>query len=444
MRRLRACAPTILLIALALVPLQGQRTGYPAEEFDARRQRLASSLKSGLVVMFSATSEPPGLRFRQDNDFYYLTGSEDINAVMVMEVPSGATHIFVPQLPAGTVLFEGGNWLNDADSARKHAVASVDPLTALQDFLAARRAEGITQLWARLAPPDFVDRARYEVGFDEAARRRNPLTQYPAEGAQRVQALREQFPDVEVKDLTPQIDSLRLIKSPREIEILRTNGRVSAEAMARAIAISQPGTFEYEFEAEAKYWLVKNGLQADAYAAIVGSGPNGNQWHYMDNGRRTERGDLVVMDYAGSLDYLAVDITRTWPVSGSFTDQQRRAYDCVLEAQLAMIAQMRPGAVRKTIKDAGERVFRRHGFDPRYAYSGHYVGLSVHDVGDWNLPLQAGMALAIEPIIDLPDLRMHVRIEDTVLITPDGVEVLTRAVPKRVPDLLRLATTRQR
>ncbi len=444
MNRLRGVLATAVLLVLALAPLTGQRTDYPAEEFATRRQRLASGLERGLVLMFSATTEPAGLRFRQDNDFYYLTGSEDLNAVMVMEVPSGATHMFVPRLPAGTVLFEGGNWLNDADSARTHGVASVEPITALQDFLAARRTEGLDSLWVRLAQPDLIDRGRSEVGFDEAARRRNPLAQYPAEGAQRVQALRDQFPSVEVKDITPHIDRLRLIKSPREIGILRTNGRVSAEAMSRAIAISEPGRFEYEFEAEATYWLIRNGLQAAAYAAIVGSGPNGNQWHYTDNGRRTEPGDLVVMDYAGSLNYLTVDITRTWPVSGRFTDEQRRAYECVLEAQLAMIAEMRPGVARQTIQSAGERVFRERGFDPRYAYSGHYVGLSVHDVGDWDQPLQAGMVLAIEPIIDLPDRKMHIRVEDTVLITPDGAEVLTGTVPKRVPELLRLVTTRQR
>jgi Xaa-Pro aminopeptidase len=444
MTRVRPVAATLVLLALALVPLSGQRTGYPAEEFAARRQRLAAGLERGLVVMFSATVEAAGVNFRQDNDFYYLTGSEDLNAVMVMEVPSGATHVYVPRLPAGTVLFQGGNWLNDADSARKRGVASVQPISALEDFLAARRAEGLTSVWARLGHPDMVDRGRYEVGFDESARRRNPLAQHPTEDAQLVQALRERFPSAEVKDITPHIDRLRLIKSPREIEILRTIGRISAEAMARAIAISEPGKYEYEFQAEAKYWLVKNGAQADAYAAIVGSGPNGNQWHYMDNGRRTERGDLVVMDYAGSLDYLTVDVTRTWPVSGRFTDEQRRAYECVLDAQLAMIAMMRHGATRQTIQNAGERVFRERGFDPRYAYSGHYVGLSVHDGGDWDLPLQAGMVLAIEPMIDLPDRKMHIRVEDTVVITQDGADVLTRAAPKLVPELLRLATTRER
>jgi Xaa-Pro aminopeptidase len=444
MKGLRAAVATCALVVLALAQLHGQRTGYPSEEFAARRQRLAAALEPGLVVMFAATSEPPGLRFRQDNDFYYLTGSEDVNAVMVMEVPSGATHVFVPRLSAGTVLFEGGNWLNEPDGARRHAVTSVEPLTALQDFMAARRTAGVSSVWARLGQPDLVDRGRSEVGSDQAAKRRNPVVQYSSEETQRAESLRQLFPGITIKDVTPHLDRLRLIKSPREIEILRTNGRISAEAMSRAIAISEPGRFEYEFEAEAKFWLIKNGLQSDAYSAIVASGPNGNQWHYMDNGRRTEAGDLIVMDYAGSLDYLTVDITRTWPVSGRFSDEQRRAYECALDAQLAMIAVMRPGASRQTIREAGERVYRERGFDPRYAYSGHYVGLSVHDVGDWNLPLEAGMALAIEPIIDLPDRKMHIRVEDTVLITPDGAEVLTAAVPKQVADVLRLATTRRR
>lgn len=439
----RTVIVTVALVLLTLISLQGQRVGYPTEEFSARRQRLASQLDRGLLVMFSASAEPAGLRFRQDHDFYYLTGSEDVNAVMVMEVPSGTTHMFVPRLSAGTVRFQGPNWLNDPDAARTHGVARVEPLSALGDFLATKKNEGVGTLWLRTSMPDTVDRSRSEVGFDETARRRNPLAQYPSENSQRAQAVRDQFPGVEVKDVTPHIDQLRLIKSPREIENLRRNGRLSAEALSRAIAISEPGRFEYEFEAEARYWLIKNGIQADAYPAIVGSGANGNQWHYMDNGRRTEAGDLIVMDYAGALDYLTVDITRTWPVSGRFTEEQQKAYECVLDAQLAMIAEMRPGATRKAIQDAGERVFRERGFDPRYAYSGHYVGMSVHDVGDWDLPLQAGMVLAIEPIIDLPDRKMHIRVEDTVLVTETGTEVLSRAAPKQVNDLLRLARSRR-
>ncbi len=187
--------------------------------------------------------------------------------------------------------------------------------------------------------------------------------------------------------------------------------------------------------------MVKHGIQAAAYPAIVGSGPMGNQWHYQDNGRQMKAGELVVMDYAGSLDYLTIDITRTWPVSGRFTDDQRKAYEAVLDTQKAIIGAIKPGVARSVVRRIAEDTMRKHGFDPRHAYTGHYVGLSVHDVGDWSLPFAEGMVLAIEPIIDLPDQQLHVRVEDTVLVTATGAEVLSSAAPKEVNELLRAAET---
>ena len=248
--------------------------------------------------------------------------------------------------------------------------------------------------------------------------------------------LREQFPYYEMKDVSPQLDRLRMIKSPREIEILRYNGRISAEALKRAMQATTAGKYEYELEAEATYWMLKHGFQGAAYPAIVGSGPMGNQWHYENNGRQMKAGELVVMDYAGSLDYLTMDITRTWPVSGRFTNEQLKAYECVLEAQKAIIAAIKPGVARSVVRSIAADIFKKHGFDPRYSYMGHYVGMSVHDVGDWNLPFEAGMVMAIEPIIDMPGL--HIRIEDSVLVTPTGAEVLSSAVPKEAEEVMAL------
>jgi Xaa-Pro aminopeptidase len=162
----------------------------------------------------------------------------------------------------------------------------------------------------------------------------------------------------------------------------------------------------------------------------------GNQWHYENNGRQMKAGELVVMDYAGSLDYLTMDITRTFPVSGRFTDAQLKAYECVLETQKAIIAAIKPGVTRDTVKSIAEAIYKKHGFDPIYSYSGHYVGMSVHDVGDWNLPFEAGMVLAIEPIIDVPGL--HIRIEDSVLVTPTGTEILSVGVPKESEEVMAL------
>src|SRR4029453_3354313 len=212
----------------------------------------------------------------------------------------------------------------------------------------------------------------------------------------------------------------------------------SAEAITRAIAAAAPGKYEYELEAEATGWMVKHGIQTAAYPAIVGSGPMRNQWHSQDNGRQMKAGELVVMDYAGSLDYLTIDITRTWPVSGSFDFNQRKAYDAVLDTQRAILGAVKPGVVRRAVRQIAEDPMRKHGFAPPHASIGPYVGVSGHGVGDWNLPFAEGMVLAIEPIVDMPEQKLHVRIEDTVLVTATGVEILSAAAPKDVNEVLAL------
>jgi Xaa-Pro aminopeptidase len=430
-----------LLLTLLFWPVEpaAERMGYAPEEFAARRQRLARALQRGTVVMFGATSPTPGVRFRQDNDFFYLTGNGSLNAVLVMDAASGAAHLFMPKLTPGEVRYEGPNWLEEVDAAKTHGFASIQPLTALPEFLARRRGvTGSDMVWTRLSERDTVNHGRADEAINTARRLTNPFAQHPTEDALRVAALRDTFPYYTVQDVVPHLDRLRLIKTPREIEILRYNGRISAEAIQRAIQATAPGKFEYELEAEATHWLLKHGMQGAAYPAIVGSGPMGNRWHYEDNGRRLNAGELVVMDYAGSLDHLTVDITRTWPVSGRFTDAQLKAYETTLEAQKAIIAVIRPGVTRDVVRKIAEDIFRKDGFDPRYAYVGHYVGLSVHDVGDWSLPFEAGMVMAIEPIIDIPEQQLHIRVEDTILVTPNGAEILSTGLPKEVEPLLAL------
>ena len=462
MRRLRATVTPSFrsLILLVLVAVAwpssptAERMGYAPEEFAARRQRLAGVLQGGTLVMFGATSPTPGLRFRQDNDFFYLTGNESLNAVLVMDGATGEAHLFLPKLSAGEIQYEGPNWIEEPDATRTYGFQSIQPLGMLDEFLAQRllaqrllaerrsvqpsSGSGADMVWTRLSERDTVNHGRTDAALTTTRRLANPFAQHPTEDALRVAALRERFPHYEMQDVTPHLDRLRLVKTPREIEILRYNGRISAEAIRRAIEATAPGRFEYELEAEATHWLLRHGAQAAAYPAIVGSGPMGNRWHYEDNARQMNAGDLVVMDYAGSLDYLTMDITRTWPVSGRFSDAQFKAYRTTLDAQKAIIAAIRPGVTRETVRTIAEDIFRKQGFDPRYAYVGHYVGLSVHDVGDWSLPFEAGMVMAIEPIIDIPEQQLHIRIEDTILVTPNGAEILSTGVPKEVDELLPL------
>jgi Xaa-Pro aminopeptidase len=435
----RVCLVVVLLAVVWTSSPTAERMGYPPEEFAARRQRLAKVLQRGTLVMFGATGPAPGLRFRQDNDFFYLTGNESLNAALVMDAATGDAHLFLPKLTAAEIRYEGPNWLEEPNAAQTHGYASIQPLQMLHEFLARRRGvPGTETLWTRLSERDTVNNGRTDAAIYTARRLGNPFAQHPTEDALRVAALRERFPYYLMQDVAPQIDRLRLIKTPREIEILRYNGRISAEAIRRAIEATAPGRYEYELEAEATHWMLKHGLQGAAYPAIVGSGPMGNRWHYEDNGRQMKAGELVVMDYAGSLDYLTMDITRTWPVSGRFTDAQLKAYQTALDAQKAIIAAIRPGVTRDTVRKIAEDIFRKQGFDPRYAYVGHYVGLSVHDVGDWSLPFEEGMVMAIEPIIDIPDQQLHIRVEDTILVTPTGAEILSTGLPKEVNEVLAL------
>ena len=429
-----------LVVALLWPAAAGaERMGYPAGEFAARREKLAQAVQKGLIVMFGATEGAPGLRFRQDNDFFYLTGNEALNGVLVIDAATKAAHLFLPRLTAVQIRYEGGNWLDEPDAAKAHAFTSIQPISALGEFLGRRRGvSGQETFWTRLSERDEVGSGRIDAAIEAGRRMVNPFAMAPNQDAVRIAALRLQFPYYEFHDVTPHIDRLRLIKTPREIEILRYGGRISAEAMKRAIQATAAGKYEYELEAEATYWHVKHGMQSAAYPAIVGSGPMGNQWHYEDSGRQMKAGELVVMDYAGSLDQLTTDITRTWPVSGRFTEAQRKAYDCVLETQKAIIAAIKPGVTRDTVAKLAQDIYKRHGFEPVNAYVGHYVGLSVHDVGDWNATFEAGMVLAIEPIIDLPDQQLHIRIEDTILVTPTGAEILTPGLPKEVDELLAL------
>ncbi|MDA1184731.1 MAG: Xaa-Pro peptidase family protein [Acidobacteria bacterium] len=439
----RLCCSLLLLAVVWTSAPSAERMGYPPQEFATRRQRLAGLLERGTLVMFGATEAAPGARFRQDNDFFYLTGNESLNAALVMDGATGEAHLFLPRLRAAEVQYEGPNWLNDPGAVRTYGFASIQPLTTLDEFLAQRLGRADTgPLWTRLSPRDTVNHSRVDAELATARRLAGPYAQHPTEDASRAAALRARFPSDALEDVTPHLDRLRMIKTPREIEILRYNARISAEALRRAIEVSGPGRFEYELEAEATHWMLTHGLQAAAYPAIVGSGPMGNRWHYEDNGRRMAAGELVVMDYGGSLDHLTVDITRTWPVSGRFSEAQRTAYQTTLDAQRAIIDAIRPDVSRETVRRIAERIFEAQGFSPRYAYLGHYVGLSVHDVGDWDLPFEAGMVLAIEPIIDIPDQQLHIRIEDTILVTPTGAEVLSAALPKDVDALLPLVGTR--
>jgi Xaa-Pro aminopeptidase len=430
---------TVAMLAVFAVSAHAQRATYPIEEFGARRQKLCQALGSGTLLLFGATMAQPAARFRQDNDFFYLTGVEDPNAALVVDLERCRAFLFLPELNESQIRIHGEGSSSTQEEAKRRGFAAIHPVPYLEELLARWRRSGVEPLWVRLSDRDLVDSSRGDTTLYLARRQAFSFGGQPSEDAWRSSLLRARYPYYELKDVVPAIDALRMIKTPREIEILRRNGKVSAEGICRAIAATRVGGYEYELEAEATYGFLRGGAEGPAYPAIVGSGPNSIIWHYDRSERQLGAGELVVMDYGASMAYLTMDITRTWPASGHFDELQLRAYRCVLEAEKAIIAALKPGVTRAQTREIGREIYKKWGFEgQRPPSAGHFVGLAVHDVGESNVPFAAGMVVAVEPIIEIKDKNLHIRIEDTVLITADGPEILTSAVPKEVDELLAL------
>jgi Xaa-Pro aminopeptidase len=440
---LHAIPALALVLSLSSV-LSAQRTGYSREEFLRRRNALMGLVKTGAVVLFGDVRAAAGTHFRQDNDFYYFSGNEDLGAVLVLVPESKQSYLFLPEQSAREVMVDGPNLLKDKAAKDKTGLTDLYPLSYLDEFLARRFSRTGGTLHLRLSPGDAMDESRGESALMAARRARSHYNSQITLDQDRIEKLRARFPQLVLKDVAPDIDSLRVVKTPEEIEIMRRNGRISAEAVRRAMLAARPGGFEYDIEAAAVGYILAHGASGPAYAPIVGSGPNTCTWHYDRNSRQVESGDLVLMDFGADLDHLTMDITRTWPASGKFTAEQKEIYGIVLAVQKACIEAYRPGVTGADVRKHVAAVMKAKGLDPRGLEGGlgHGVGLCVHDVSLGDV-LKEGMVFAIEPALYYPDKAIGIRIEDTVLITKGGCEVLTKDVPKEIEDIEKLLAGRR-
>ncbi|MFQ6109424.1 MAG: aminopeptidase P N-terminal domain-containing protein [Candidatus Aminicenantales bacterium] len=438
---------SLILILVALVAqsfLFSQRVGYSKDEMIRRRATLMDQLKDGMVILFGECMHRPATHFRQDNDFYYFTGVEDANAILIMTPLTKQSFLFLPRQTEREILMGGANLLKDKEAKNKTGFTKIYPLTYFDEFIArSARRHGLT-FHVRLNPRDTVDNARWELLISEGRKSRIHYNDQISLDNYRIKKLKERYPSVTFKDITPLIDKMRVIKSQEEIEIIKRNGKISAEAVKQAMLGTKPGVYEYQIEAAAMCVILKNGAKGPAYPPIVGSGPNSCVLHYEENKRQVEDGDLVLMDFGADLDYLCMDISRTWPASGTFTPEQREVYQIVLEVQKACIEAYRPGVTSEDVQKHVAEVMKKKGLDSRGQRGGigHYVGMSVHDVGPRG-PLREGMVFAIEPALYYPEKNIGIRIEDTVLITKDGCEVLTEDAPKEIKDIERLLAQRK-
>ena len=418
----------------------------PNADYRARRVALSRKTNGGVVVLFAAVeAEGPNALygFRQDNNFYYLTGLNEPGAALLIapeiagetgqdSAPHSYTEIlFLPGRNHSQEKWTGPKLGFDDPEARK--LTGFDRVEAL-DKLREELVRVLPQPHATV----YSDLPAFQEGSASAA---------PLEWLHRSNA----FPVyVALQDVKPMLEEMRRVKDAGEIALIRKATEASMAGHRAAMRGMKPGMTERQIEALVQYEFQTRGCERPAYAPIVGAGFNSTVLHYSDDSATIQAGDVVVIDAGGEYSMYATDITRTLPASGKFTPRQREIYNIVLGAQEAAIKAFRAGRstmsgdAPDTLYNVAYNYINTHGKDlhgkPLGQYFihglGHFVGLSVHDVGGMAVPLDKGMVFTLEPGIYIPEERLGVRIEDMFHVEQDGTLVrLTAGLPRTADEV---------
>lgn len=438
--RIRIFAFLVCCFICASAAFGQAQQSFPKEEFRARRAKLVERLGDGVAVIFGADSHIYPVKFRQSPDFYYLTGIEEPGSVLVVNGARKISYVFVPKRSPGKVAAEGPG-VRDVENPTQFYGINVLPIESFYGSLGFSMG-GASKMYLQLTPPDDLQLARNETIGRNAEHMENTVFRKQPEIMRLVGEVQKWKAALQSADVSPLLDELRWVKTPYEIERTRKAGEIAGESLREAMKGTKPGMYEYEIEAIARFFNVKRGARGDAFMPIVASGPNTIIYHYTKNNRQMQAGEIVYFDYGADYDYYTSDITRTWPVSGRFTAEQEKWYRCILEARNTIIGAMKPGVSVRDLQKAAEPVYQRHGFLQGYLnsgrYVGHFVGLSVHDPGDERKPFVPGVVFNVEPVIEFPDRKIHLRLEDTILITATGAENLTASAPVELEEIYSL------
>lgn len=425
----------ILIVAfLSLQPVAGgsDENSY----FAARRETLMKKIGGSIAVLQGAPETREYRPFRQDNNFYYLTGVETPGALLLLDGSRRRSILFVPPRNPDVERWEGPRLAPGSEASRATGMDEVLSVSEFDSELEKRR-DGLKLLYLPRTPEETAAAGRDRALQFEKLRQDDPWDGGISREMSFERKLQAKLPSAEIRDLSEILDEMRRVKDAQEIGRLRTAGRIGALGIKEALRSVRPGMYEYQAAAVAQFLFLWQGASSYAFFPIVGSGPNSYVLHYSANSRRMEAGELVVMDFGPDYRYYASDITRTFPVSGKFTKEQTLVYQTVLDALEAAIAKTRPGATFAELGHTVREVLDRRGYAKYLNHAvSHYVGMSAHDVGS-ERPFEPGVVIAIEPGVYMPG-SMGIRIEDTVLVTRDGCEVLTGDVPKEIAEIERL------
>ena len=424
--------------------------------FEQRRRRVMDAIGGDAVAVFPAAPERTRsndveYRYRQHNDFYYLTGFPEPGAACVLQPghPSEEYVLFVRPRDQERETWTGRR-AGVEGAVVEYGATAAYPIEELDQRLPKMIGERNLLYYAMDRDEAFTRRV---MGWLEHAQLTRPRTGRGPTG---------------LLDARPLVHEMRLHKEPAELERMRRAAAISAEAHHAAMHGARAGGWEYEIEALIDYVFRRNGAAGPAYPSIVASGSNATILHYTTNDRRLEASDLLLIDAGAEYDFYCADVTRTFPVAARFDGRQKAIYEVVLAAQLAAIDAVRPGArfdevhqravctlvdglvEHGVLKGTADQIVEQELYKPVYMHrTSHWLGMDVHDVGlykqgDAVRSLEPGMVLTVEPGVYIADHLtdidpawhgIGVRIEDDVLVTPEGHEVLTAAVAKRTDEL---------
>ncbi|MDO3642151.1 Xaa-Pro peptidase family protein [Mucilaginibacter sp. L3T2-6] len=397
---------------------------FTPDDFAARRAKLMEQIGDGVAVLQGADLTEAYIKFRQDNNFYYLTGVEMPWCALIINGKTKTTTLFVPEGRFADIKDEA-LITPGPDAAKMYKVNNVLPKSAMTNMLAGLAGRGQT-FYVLTSPEETAEMSRDRCTGLRNTRLSDPWDGRISKELTFINKLKERFPMITIKDLTPVMDEMRWVKDAKEIAVIRECGKIGAHGFDEAMRVTRPGIYEYQVAAAADFVFENEGAMGPSYFPIAASAERGLSWHYNANNHTIKAGDVMMMDYAPELQYYSTDITRTWPVEGKFTGIQLKYYNCVKEASEAVIAAMKPGITVKQMNDIAKGVYAKYGYEKMYPGGiGHYVGMAVHDVGPYDKPFVPGVVFNVEPILEDKNMKLHIRLEDTIIITADGHENVT-------------------
>ncbi len=459
-------AMTILYLSvvalLAAAPLAAQnnyhyQTDFSKEELAARRISIFNAIGNKAIAVMQGAAGIPGFSvFRQSNNFYYLTGIETPHAYLLLNGRNKTSALYLPHRDEGTEKNEG-TVLSAEDGELVKQLTGIEQVKGIEFLSTDLVGTGLIRppapkLYTEFSPAETGNDSRDEILAGQARAAADPWDAPSTREGAFMQKIRERFPQFEICDLTPILDTMRLIKSPAEIAVIRKATQIAGLGLMEAMRSTQPGIFEYQLDAAAKYVFYLHGSRGDAYPSIIGGGTNAYMGHYFYKSDQLKDGDLVLMDYAPDYRYYSSDVTRIWPVNGRFDPAQKELYNFIVAYRDALFRYIKPGVTSDEVLDKAAADMQQYlagktFVKPAYLkavqdglkFRGHFqhpVGMAVHDVGIVRgVKLRPGMVFTIDPMIWIHEERLYIRIEDVALVTEDGVEDLSGFVPSRLEEV---------